>query len=87
MTEAQSRFVASTIRRKDLFLRLSILGVVVAVGLSGWYVWRGLYAPATAGGTGWVLVVLILLNARQNLRQHKYALLLMELVPGGVAHD
>jgi hypothetical protein len=78
MTEAQSRFLASAIRRKDLFLQLSILGVIVAVGLAGWYIWRGLEEPGASGGTGWVLVVLVLLNARQNLRQHKYAALLEE---------
>ena len=78
MTEAQSRFLASAIRRKDLFLQLSILGVLVAVGLAGWYIWRGLEEPGASGGTGWVLVVLVLLNARQNLRQHKYAVLLEE---------
>jgi hypothetical protein len=78
MTEAQSRFLASAIRRKDLFLQLSILGVIVAVGLAGWYIWRGLEEPGASGGTGWVLVVLVLLNARQNLRQHKYAELLEE---------
>ena len=80
MTEAQSRFVAKAILRKDLFLRLSILGVVAAVGLSGWYVWRGLDEAAALDGTGWALVILILLNARQNLRQHKYAVLLKELL-------
>ena len=78
MTEAQSRFLASAIRRKDLFLQLSILGVIVAVGLAGWYIWRGLEESGASGGTGWVLVVLVLLNARQNLRQHKYAVLLEE---------
>ena len=56
-----------------------LLGVVVAVCLSGWYVWRGLYEPEALSGTGWVLVILILLNARQNLRQYKYAVLLNEL--------
>ena len=80
MTEAQSNFLANAIRRKNLFLRLSILGVVVAIGLAGWYVWRGLDEPGATGGAGWVLIVLVLLNARQNLRQHKYAVLLEELI-------
>ena len=79
MTEAQSRFLANAIRRKRIFLQLSILGVIVAVGLAGWYMWRTLEEPGTSGGTGWVLVLLVLLNARQNLRQHKYAVLLQEL--------
>ncbi len=81
MTEAQSRFLANAIRRKDLFLQLSILGVIVATGLAGWFTWRSLGGPGAAGGTGWVLVILVLLNARQNLRQHKYAALLQELAP------
>ncbi len=79
MTEAQSRFLANAIRRKDFFLQLSILGVVVAIGLAGWLIWRSLEEPGASGGTGWVLVILVLLNARQNLRQHKYAALLQEL--------
>ena len=87
MTEAQSRFLANAIRRKDLFLRLSILGVIVAIGLAGWYTWRSLDEPGAAGGTGWVLVVLVLLNARQNLRQHKYVVLLQELMASGAKRD
>ena len=83
MNEAQSRFLASAIRRKDLFLRLSILGVIVAIGMAGWLTWSRLEAPGASGGTGWVLVILVLLNARQNLRQHKYAVLLQELMATG----
>ena len=51
MTEAQSRFLANAIRRKDLFLQLSMLGVMVAIGLAGWYIWRSFEQPGTAGGT------------------------------------
>ena len=87
MTEAQSHFLASAIRRKDFFLQLSILGVIVAIGLAGWYMWRSLEEPGVSGGTGWVLVVLVLLNARQNLRQHKYAVLLKELTATGSKLD
>ncbi len=87
MTEAQSRFLAAAIRRKDLFLQLSIVGVIVAIGLAGWYLWRTLEEPGAPGGTGWALVILVLLNARQNLRQHKYAALLQELTATGSKLD
>ncbi len=87
MTEAQSRFLANAIRRKRIFLPLSILGVIVAVGLAGWFLWRGLEDPGASGATGWVLVILVLLNARQNLRQHKYAALLQELTATGSKLD
>ena len=87
MTEAQSRFLTNAIRRKDFFLQLSILGVIVAIGLGAWYIWRSLEEPSASGGTGWVLVLLVLLNARQNLRQHRYAVLLQELMPTGSKLD
>jgi hypothetical protein len=87
MTEAQSRFLTNAIRRKDLFLQLSIVGVIVAIGLAGWCMWRSLEEPSASGGTGWVLVILVLLNARQNLRQHKYATLLQELTAGPSPSD
>ena len=79
MTEAQSRFLTNAIRRKDLFLQLSIVGVIVAIGLAGWCIWRRLEEPSASGGTGWVLLILVLLNARQNLRQCHYARILRNL--------
>jgi hypothetical protein len=42
-------------------------------------VWKRVHDPSFQLAPRLVLIVLILLNARQNLRQHKYALLLEKL--------
>ena len=43
------------------------------MGLAGWYLFRRWAEPDFALGLRGVLVLLILLNARQNLRQYRYA--------------
>ena len=75
MTEPDSRFADRAIRRRPLFLALSRIGIAVALP------WR-LRLPEIRGshfpiGVRVALVTLILLNARQNLRQYKFATLLM----------
>lgn len=79
MTEADTRFAERAIRRKRLFLGLAWAGVAVAVALGTYYGWRRLHEPDFPLGTRSALVVLILLNARQNLRQYRYARVLQEL--------
>ncbi len=79
MDEQQRRFVARAIGRKRLFLWLSVVGVLAGVGLAGW---AALAANDGAPGLRWVIVVLVLLNARQNLRQYRYASALEALVGG-----
>jgi hypothetical protein len=71
-TDAQLRFVRRALRRKKLFLALSIVGIVIAVGLAGYYGFRRLNDPTFPIGTRAVIVVLILLNSRQNLRQYRF---------------
>jgi hypothetical protein len=76
MTEAEERFALRAIRRKRLFLGLSIAGLTIAaalVVLYGFLWWRN---PGFPVGARAVIVLLVLLNARQNLRQYKYARLL-----------
>ena len=76
MTEAEARFALRAIRRKRLFLGLSIAGLSIAavlVVLYGFLWWRN---PSFPVGPRAVIVLLVLLNARQNLRQYKYARLL-----------
>ena len=72
-TDAQQHFVERALRRKHLFLALSIVGVVIAVVLSAYYVFRRLSDPTFPIGSHAVIVVLILLNSRQNLRQYRFA--------------
>ena len=76
MTETDERFILRAIRRKRLFLGLSIAGLVVAfalIVLYGVFWWRD---PAFPVAPRAVIILLVLLNARQNLRQYKYARLL-----------
>ena len=76
MIEADERFALRAIRRKGLFLGLSIAGLVIAFALTvlyGFLWWRN---PAFPIAPRAVIVLLVLLNARQNLRQYKYARLL-----------
>lgn len=76
MTETDERFALRAIRRKRLFLGLSIAGLAIAVALGVLYGvlrWRNPDVPIAPRA---VIVLLVLLNARQNLRQYKYARLL-----------
>ena len=81
MTDAESRFAARALRRKGLFLALSIAGVVIAAGLTAYYVARVAADPDFPIGPRAVIIVLILLNARQNLRQYRFAGILEQVLP------
>ena len=81
LTATERAFVARALRRRRLFLALSLFGLVVAVGLGVYYTWRKLHDPAFAVGARMVIVVLILLNSRQNLRQYRFAGILEKLEP------
>ena len=80
MNEPEERFALRAIRRQRLFLGLSIAGLVVTFALTvlyGFLWWRN---PAFPVGPRAVIILLVLLNARQNLRQYKYARLLQGLM-------
>jgi hypothetical protein len=80
VTESERAFALAAIRRKRLFLTLSRVSLVVAAGLVILYTsfwWRDHSYPV---GPRAVIVLLILLNARQNLRQYKYARVLEHLL-------
>jgi hypothetical protein len=79
LSESESAFARRAMRRRPLFLALSALGLAVALGISCYYVWRRLHDPSFALGVRVALVLLILLNARQNLRQYRYAMVLEKL--------
>jgi hypothetical protein len=76
----RQRFAERTIRRKPLFLLFSLLGLTVGLGLGGWYLWQAVQQNDLRPGLHFVVVLLILLNARQNLRQYRYARLLEDLI-------
>jgi len=80
MTEDEARFALRAVRRKRLFLGLSIAGVTTAAALCAFYGvlwWRD---PDFPIGPRMVIVLLVLLNARLNLRQYRYARLLAGLM-------
>jgi hypothetical protein len=74
-------FVVRALRRRRLFLALSVIGVLVAVSLAAYYTYRKLHDPAFDMGARMVIVVLVLLNSRQNLRQYRFAGILEKLAP------
>ena len=81
MTESQEAFARRAVRRKGLFLKLSVASLIVAAGLVVVYSifwWRD---HSYAVGPRAVIILLILLNARQNLRQYRYAGVLEQLLP------
>ena len=79
LDDAERAFAERAMRRKAVFRTLSIAGVAIAAGLALFYGWERLRDPSFPLAPRLVLIVLILLNARQNLRQHKYAALLEKL--------
>ena len=72
-TDTQQRFVERALRRKRLFLALSIVGIMIAIVLATYYGFRRLNDPTFPIGSHALIVVLILLNSRQNLRQYRFA--------------
>ena len=80
LNEIERAFAARAVRRKEVFRVLSIAGIVIAAALALFYGWERAHDPAFPLAPRLVLIVLILLNARQNLRQHKYAALLEKLI-------
>ena len=82
LTAGQASFAASAVRRARLFLVLSLAGIGVGVALALFTAWRRLADPAFPVGLRLVIVILVLLNARQNLRQYRYARVLALLLRG-----
>ena len=61
MTEAEERFARRAVRRKKLFLRLSVAGIAIAVSLTFLYAflwWRDPHFPI---GPRAVIILLVLL--------------------------
>lgn len=81
LTYAEERFAERAAARRKLFLILSIVGVVVALGLAGYYAGCRIEDPTYPLKGRGVIVLLILLNARNSLRQYRMAGLLGKLLP------
>ena len=82
-TDSQRRFVERALRRKKVFLAISIVGIVIAVVLTTYYGFRRLNDPTFPIGQHAVIVVLILLNSRQNLRQYRFVSFIEDYVKKG----
>lgn len=79
LSPSETVFVRRAVRRRRLFLALSVAGLAVAAALALYYGYRRLSDPAFPLAVRAVLILLILLNARQNLRQYRYAGVLSKL--------
>jgi len=77
------RFVRTAVRRKKVFLVLSVAGVAIGLGLAVWFGYRRWAEPQATGALPLVVVVLVLLNARANLRQYRFAEALERLLRQG----
>ncbi len=80
LSDTDLQFSSKAIRRKKLFLTLSIISVTVAFSLAAFYTWQYTTQPNFAVGIHAVMVLMILLTARLNLRQHFYAKILEKLI-------
>lgn len=80
MTDSELHFAKRAIKRKNLFLVLSVASVIVALCLALYYTWQFATQPGFAAGIHFVPVLLILLMGRQNLRQYYYAKILEKLM-------
>jgi len=76
LTDYEQKLAAKAIRRKKLFLALSITSVIVGLSMAVFYCWEAYTQSGFDIGIHFALVILILLNARQNLRQYNYAKIL-----------
>ena len=79
LTDSEIRFAGRAVRRGRVFLALACGGVAIALALTVFYGYRRWTDPSFPLGVRAVVVLLILLNARQNLRQYRYASLLRKL--------
>jgi len=73
LSQYQENLIKKVIQRKKLFLSLSLISVIIALILAAYYIWESFNQPNFDKGIHFVLVLLILLNARQNLRQYQYS--------------
>ena len=73
LTEQERSFLERQLRSTQRYAVFTAVDLVVALALALWSVFDGL------GGTRFALIVLVLLHARANLKQHKDAKLMAKL--------
>jgi hypothetical protein len=82
---AELEFAHKAIKREVLFFRLSMLGVFIGLFVLLTSILRG--STGEPWAPTFVVSILVLLNARQNLRQSKYARILGKVVPKSVESE
>ncbi len=73
LTERERSFLERQLRSTGRYAVFTAVDLLVAAALTVWWLFDGL------GGTRFALIVLVLLHARANLKQHKDALLMAKL--------
>jgi len=73
LTEQERSFLERQLRSTQRYAVFTVVDLLVAVGLTVWWVLDGF------GGTRFALIMLVLLHARANLKQHKDAKLMAKL--------
>ncbi len=79
LTDYEQALTSKIIRKQKLFLFLSIASIVIGLSLAVYYTWKAYVLPEFHPGIHFVVVILVLLNARQNLRQYYLAKILVKL--------
>ena len=83
LSDAERAFAARAVCRKRVFRTLSTVNVAAAGLLAAVYGYEGVRDPSFAILPRAVIVLLILINARQNLRQSRYAAIIEKLIKPG----
>lgn len=81
LTEQEKSFLERQLRSTRRYALFTAVDLVVAVGLTAWW------ALNDFGGTRFALIVLVLLHARANLKQHKGAVVMAKLKRGYTRTD
>jgi len=75
LTPKENKFLKRQIRNVNNYLYFTIATLVVAAGVLTYY----LLIKKTFGGSNFALIIVLLLAARANLKQHKDAKLFIKL--------
>jgi hypothetical protein len=75
LTDRERSFLERQLRSTRRYAVFTVVDLVVAAGLTTWWLFDGF------GGTRFALIVLVLLHARANLKQHKDTKLMAKLLP------
>ncbi len=73
LTERERSFLERQLRSTRRYAVFTAVDLLVALALTGWWFFDGF------GGTRFALIVLVLLHARANLKQHKDAKVMAKL--------